>query len=95
MYNISGETLKAVKLVVKDNKNDYCIRECFDSINKIMITEELSEKLYKALKLNITNRKKYPVKVIIDTYKLPLSLSSFKRLKYHLCYCIAVMFKLI
>ena len=95
MYNISGETLKAVKIIVKDNKNDYCIRKCFDTINKIMVTEELSEKLYKALKLNITNRKKYPAVVLIDTYKLPLSLSTFKRIKYHLCYTIAKEFNLI
>lgn len=95
MYNISGEQLKAVKLIVKDNKNGHEIRLCFDSINKIMGTKSLSDKLFEVLMLNIANRKKYPGKVIIDMYKLPISLSSFKRLKYHLCFCIAKTFHII
>ena len=48
-----------------------------------------------ALKENIINKKKNPVNVVQRRYDLHISVSTFKRLKYSLCYEIAFELKLI
>jgi len=89
-YTLPGGVVKIVSGYVESGIIDDVTNDIAETvIGGIFSCQVEKANCIKALKANIINRKKYSVNFVVRKYDLHISVSTFKRLKYQLCYELA------
>ncbi len=65
------------------------MKECYEHIDNIVTDPYQKDRFYKALLINISNKRSNSIQFLLRKYQLAISESYFKKVKYNLCYNIA------
>ncbi len=71
------------------------MKECYEHIDNILTDPSQKDRFFKALLINISNKRSNSIQFLLRKYQLAISESYFKKVKYNLCYNIAEKLKLL
>jgi len=89
-YTLPGGVVRIISGYAELSIIDKLINDTAETVmSDLFSCQGEKDNCIRALKSNIINRKKYPANYMIRKYDLNISVSTFKRLKYQLCYELA------